>query len=548
MLTPAEITDRRRGRRQLELKRLALEDAVERAVCEKLYPRMWRHRSTDDEERDEKLRSRAAALSLVGVGLEELLTTALANDQDAQDALQPESDSGEKAKELLASARESLESMNAERYPVGKLNCLKETHKHIVETLSKLFPSSSSADEILPTLIYTIITSQPESISVISNLNFIERFRGATKIDGETAYCLTNFEAAISFLETVDLSSIRPEETSELLSRYTSHPSTPIHERPDPLYRGLPGKSLEVDGQLSQYSPLQARNRRLSSLIQSRSRPFEISTDGMKAGAEDAFDTIHSALDGSFKFLFGRLREKQAHASPEGSPDLRIPKTLEDARKLVSTPPPGEDDVTSFAGNTLPDTSSDALEEHSKDGTLSPLTPSVQRASIREPSADSTQSVGSAKRVAFVERRSSGQIAKSRGDSPKAVASNATASAQPALAYNAVESMRSLGSTLNPLKSFGGMGMMRGFGRSSSGSNTATASSAVVAATVTPAVPGEPVSQKAAISFSGVAPPIKRFVEIKEPKELTFFDVEILLRDYQRLAGALREVAGLEAA
>jgi len=48
--------------------------------------------------------------------------------------------------------------------------------------------------------------------------------------------------------------------------------------------------------------------------------------------------------------------------------------------------------------------------------------------------------------------------------------------------------------------------------------------------------------------LSGIAPPIKRFVDVRDPKELTFFDVEILLRDYQRLAGALREVAGVEAA
>lgn len=36
MLTPTEIADRRKARKLLELKRSALEEAVERAVCEKV--------------------------------------------------------------------------------------------------------------------------------------------------------------------------------------------------------------------------------------------------------------------------------------------------------------------------------------------------------------------------------------------------------------------------------------------------------------------------------------------------------------------------------
>lgn len=36
MLTASEISDRRKARRLLELKRAALEEAVERAVCEKV--------------------------------------------------------------------------------------------------------------------------------------------------------------------------------------------------------------------------------------------------------------------------------------------------------------------------------------------------------------------------------------------------------------------------------------------------------------------------------------------------------------------------------
>src|SRR5436305_6011653 len=102
--------------------------------------------------------------------------------------------------------------MNDKKFPLGKLQHLKSAHKDIVETLSELHPSSSSADEILPTMIYALITSPPEGINIVSNLYFIQRFRSESKIDGEAAYCLTNLEAAVTFLETVDLASLMADE------------------------------------------------------------------------------------------------------------------------------------------------------------------------------------------------------------------------------------------------------------------------------------------------------------------------------------------------
>jgi hypothetical protein len=47
MLTASEVADRRKARRDLEIKRLALEEAVERAVCEKVYDRIYRHRRNE---------------------------------------------------------------------------------------------------------------------------------------------------------------------------------------------------------------------------------------------------------------------------------------------------------------------------------------------------------------------------------------------------------------------------------------------------------------------------------------------------------------------
>ena len=222
MLTPQEISDRRKARRLLDRKGIALEETVERRLCQSMYNRIWRHRATLDEVRDDKLRSRTAALALVGIGLQDL---GIDFDQ------QPSESDKVQIEACISRAREGLLRMNDAKYPLGKLQQLAAAHKNIVDLLTALHQSSSSADEILPALIYTLITTPPEGINVISNLNFVQRFRAASKVDGFQAYCLINLEAAITFLETVDLASLRSDEaqsTSHNESWISPTPNTPL--------------------------------------------------------------------------------------------------------------------------------------------------------------------------------------------------------------------------------------------------------------------------------------------------------------------------------
>jgi phosphopantothenoylcysteine decarboxylase len=77
---------------------------------------------------------------------------------------------------------------------------------------------SSSADLILPLLIYSVVQSNPNQLA--SHLAFIQRFRADSLVRGEAAYCLVNMQAVMEFLLTVDLealglnaASILPPET-----------------------------------------------------------------------------------------------------------------------------------------------------------------------------------------------------------------------------------------------------------------------------------------------------------------------------------------------
>lgn len=563
MLTASEVTDRKRARRLLEHKRLALEEAVERGVCEKVYQKIWKHRSCEDDARDEKLRSRTAALAVVGIGLKELH---MDQDPAKQDVRKTAEEKEDEINLSLAAARDALMRMDDYHYPLGKLLQLKEAHKSIVETLSQFFPSSSSADEILPTLIYTLITCPHEGISVVSNLNFIQRFRTSSKVDGEAAYCLVNLEAAISFLETVDLSTLRADELPEGPGKSHSRPSTPTTDKPTLPLRPAAARTITpglsqltvnssdlstpnnsakaaLPSPSSPYSATrpQLQARRISGLMQAQVDRIEAGRENFLKTADKFYDSVNGTLDNSLQFLLGRFKEQ---APADNSP---IPKTLEDARKLVSSPIRGEDDDSlSLSGRSSPAVD-DPLNGSSKAADSKLLELLGGKGSIRDRSADSTRSGGSGGRraVTFDGRTSAGR---------------AQLDPQPPTAP------ANLFASINPLNRFGmpnmpNMPKFPNFGRPAN--------------VTTPPVPSPPEKrlldsmEAPKVARSGDAPerirsrenggvddlnareslaelkklkpPRKRFLEVNSANDLKLGEVEELLKDYRRLAKAIGE-------
>lgn len=118
MLSLSEISQKKRDRKLLDAKRLALEEAVERKITEGVYDRIWRHKSADDDARDESLRSKMAALNVVGVKLGHLGVELEGAQGNIDEELRP--------------AVDALVAMNGPRFPSGKLLFLKQAHKAIV--------------------------------------------------------------------------------------------------------------------------------------------------------------------------------------------------------------------------------------------------------------------------------------------------------------------------------------------------------------------------------------------------------------------------------
>lgn len=579
MLTASEVTDRKKARRLLELKRLALEEAVERAVCEKVYDGIWKHRSTDDDARDEKLRSRTAALSVVGIGLKELHVDSPSNEGPRKAAEEKE----EEISESLAPARAALAKMDDEHYPLGKLQHLTAAHKSIVETLSQLFPSSSSADEILPTLIYTLITSPPDTISVVSNLNFIQRFRNSTKVDGEAAYCLVNLEAAISFLETVDLPSLRADELPSGPPKSNSNPSSPTGEKapalppptqPTAAQPSDPGVStVSVTASEKSSSPIDAmkalpkpppgesrpqmHQRRISAMVQAQADRIEAGRENILNTADKIYDSINGTLENSFQFVFGRFKEQTSDGSP------LLPKTLEDARKLVSPSPLRDDEEGLDASGTSSPLLNDPLNTGNRNDSSKMLELLGGRKQLRDRSADSSRSAGSGKRVVFA----------SAGDAQHKAA-NTPGTEQPPTPGN-------LFANINPLNRFGvNVPSFARFGRSPSLPTTpglpspspagekatrlgdivespAATSPANTTHRELPTVPLERQrsrdsrleddrdegmnAREALAELRRIKPPRKRFLEVGSAAELKLGEVEDLLMEYRRLAKAIGE-------
>lgn len=477
MLTTQELADRRRARKALEQKRARLEEAVERRLCEGIYGRIYRHRSTQDEALDAKLRSKTAALALVGINLSDLGV-----DLGEASTSVPENEAGatsrtDEIKEALEPARKEFVFMSEKRYPLGKLNHLKAVHRIIVDVLSQYRPTAS-ADEIMPMMIFTLVTLPPENLHAISDTRFIQNFRWEQKLNGEAAYCLTTLEAALSFLQTVDLSTLRADELPSGPPKLPSQPNTPRAETFPPAY----GSALDPQGASSSdttagtkpssspsnlKAPAQ-RNRRISDLVNTPAQAINAASDSLLTTADQSLKTISNSLGDSYNFLLGKLRERQ-DAPQSGPGALVLPKTLDDARKLVSTPPPEDkDDASVISGasevQSPPEeaTASTAAaaghHPHQRSTPEDRILAFIGGRKTRDRSAE-----GSERSASRASSKRAASSVRGAGDEGKEKAGAGAAGVNP------LESMRNLGNSLNPMARLSGMSMIRGFGRAASG-------------------------------------------------------------------------------
>ncbi|KAI1790304.1 hypothetical protein LXA43DRAFT_1017387 [Ganoderma leucocontextum] len=149
--------------------------------------------TTDDLERDRVLEQRIALFGWI----------------DAKHLDVPE---GEGSEGFLMFAQQELLKINHYKAPRDKLICILNCCKVIFGLIRHLH-KDESADTFIPILIYVVIKGNPPNL--LSNVEFINRFRNPTKLQSEAGYYLSSLMGAVSFIETMDhssLSSITHEE------------------------------------------------------------------------------------------------------------------------------------------------------------------------------------------------------------------------------------------------------------------------------------------------------------------------------------------------
>ncbi|KAK4213281.1 hypothetical protein QBC37DRAFT_423264 [Rhypophila decipiens] len=141
----------------------------------------------EDVERDEVL---AQKIAIYGWVKEEHLD------------IPPTSESG---KRFLKLAQQELLKIKSYRAPRDKIICVLNCCK-VIFGLLKHANSDSSADSFMPMLIYVVLHANPEHL--VSNVQYILRFRSQEKLGGEAGYYLSSLMGAVQFIENMDRTTL----------------------------------------------------------------------------------------------------------------------------------------------------------------------------------------------------------------------------------------------------------------------------------------------------------------------------------------------------
>ncbi|KAK1983629.1 hypothetical protein LZ30DRAFT_780438 [Colletotrichum cereale] len=114
----------------------------------------------------------------------------------------PASESGRR---FLKLAQQEILKIKSYRAPRDKIICVLNCCK-VIFGLLKHSKSDSSADSFMPLLIYVVLQANPEHL--VSNVQYILRFRNQEKLGGEAGYYLSSLMGAIQFIENMDRTTL----------------------------------------------------------------------------------------------------------------------------------------------------------------------------------------------------------------------------------------------------------------------------------------------------------------------------------------------------
>ncbi|PLW37038.1 hypothetical protein PCANC_17334 [Puccinia coronata f. sp. avenae] len=114
---------------------------------------------------------------------------------------------------FLEFAKTELLKINSYKAPRDKMICILNCCKVIFGLIRHIDQSEGGADTFIPILILVVLRAQPKTL--ISNLQYVQRFRNPDKMQGENGYYMSSLNAAISFIERLEHSVLSNITQSE---------------------------------------------------------------------------------------------------------------------------------------------------------------------------------------------------------------------------------------------------------------------------------------------------------------------------------------------
>ncbi|OZJ02168.1 hypothetical protein BZG36_05238, partial [Bifiguratus adelaidae] len=165
-------------------------EGMEKLVMNRLYSRLFSPTTTDDRERDAILHQKIYMFKWV---TEAHLDIPVTSHNES----------------FLKFAQTELLKINNYKAPRDKLICVLNCCK-VIFGLIRHVGGDAGADKFLPILIYVVLKANPPRL--VSNVQYIQRFRNPDVLQSEAGYYLTNLMAAISFIETLEAKNLSISE------------------------------------------------------------------------------------------------------------------------------------------------------------------------------------------------------------------------------------------------------------------------------------------------------------------------------------------------
>jgi Rab5 GDP/GTP exchange factor len=229
---------------------------------------------------------------------------------------------GPSGERFLRLAQQELLKIKGYRAPRDKVICVLNCCKVIVGLLKSYKNADTSADSFVPLLIYVVLQAHPDHL--VSNIQYILRFRNQDKLGGEAGYYLSSLSGAIQFIETLDRTSLTVSD--EDFERNVELAVSAIAEKNREAEMRSPSQIVSEKSTLSEPT-VTPRTSMDASRSSPGKRPSRSAFDGTNGGPDDN-DAVAGLLRSIQRPLstIGRIFSDESNAPPARSGPASTPQ------------------------------------------------------------------------------------------------------------------------------------------------------------------------------------------------------------------------------